>query len=241
MADVRLSQKIKRELRALGSPERAEKAKRFFKTDPGDYAEGDVFLGLKVGEMRLIAKSYAMAKLADIVELLTSKMHEDRQTALLLLATLFKKSAPAGQKEIFDFYLHHARFVNNWDLVDCSAEIIVGTYLLDKPKKILRQLAASSVLWERRIAIVATLAFIKNGDFKPTLALSRQLFHDPEDLMHKAVGWMLREVGKRDKHLLRTFLGQFGSYMSRTTLRYAIEHFSPLERRRYLSLKKTVK
>ncbi len=225
---------VKKRLGALGDAERAKHSKRFFKTGPGEYGEGDRFLGLTVPDLRRLARSCTDLALQDLRALLRSPVHEERLLALLVLVARFRKGGPPQQKRIYDFYMRHRRGVNNWDLVDGSAPHIVGAYLADKDRSILYQFARSRDLWERRIAILATYHFIRHDDFGDTLQIAEQLLADKEDLIQKAVGWMLREVGKRDGKAQKTFLKQHYRHMPRTMLRYAIERFPAAERQRYL-------
>ncbi|MBP7822395.1 MAG: DNA alkylation repair protein [Candidatus Moranbacteria bacterium] len=233
---------IQKEIRSFRSVERARGSARFFKTGEGEYGEGDAFLGLTVPQSRVIARKYEELSFENIEILLASKYHEERLIGLLILVERFQSGDKKMQKDIFDFYLTHLDRVNNWDLVDVSAYKIVGEYLLSHPESPLRmldRLIASGVLWERRVAIVASFAFIKKGDSSLTFYLSEKLFDDTEDLMHKATGWMLREVGKRvSRDSLVKFLKKNKEKMPRTMLRYAIEHFSEKERKEWLSLKK---
>jgi 3-methyladenine DNA glycosylase AlkD len=221
---------IQSRLRSLGNPEAAAFAARYFKTGPGQYGEGDVFLGIRVPVMRRLAAEYGALGLDQAIALLRSEVHEDRLLALLILVRQASKADSAGRKRIYDLYLGHTRFVNNWDLVDVSAPTIVGGHLVDKSRRPLDRLVGSRSLWERRIAIVATARFIRLGEFEDTLRISERLLSDREDLIHKATGWMLREVGKRDQALLEAFLGEHCRVMPRTMLRYAIERL-PDERR----------
>jgi 3-methyladenine DNA glycosylase AlkD len=224
-----------KELRALASPEIAANLQRFFKTGPGQYGEGDVFLGIKVPVLRALVKQYRdTASLDDVACMLTSKYHEERLFALLLLVQLHQRGDAAQQQATFDLYLGSTRYINNWDLVDVSAPRIVGCHLQERPRKILRQLARSSLLWERRISILATAWFIRLDDFDDTLLIAKILLHDEHDLMHKAVGWMLREVGKRDLAAEEGFLKLHYRNMPRTMLRYAIERFPESKRQNYL-------
>lgn len=216
---------IEKDLKALSNPERAKMSAGYFKTGKGEYGEGDVFLGLTVPQQRVIAKKYAHADLSTIDTLMKSNIHEHRFTALEILVMKFETAGEAERKEILDFYLKHTASVNNWDLVDTSAPYIVGEYLLDNDRAILHKLAKSKNIWERRIAIVATFAFIRNNDFKDTLKLSEILLTDSHDLIHKAVGWALREVGKKNQTEEENFLRKFYKQMPRTMLRYAIERF----------------
>jgi 3-methyladenine DNA glycosylase AlkD len=230
---------LKQELRKHSSPTRAKISKRFFKTGKGEYGEGDYFIGVTVPEQRRIAKKYRDLPLADIAKLLKSKIHEERLTALILLVLAYKSGTTQIQKKIHKMYLDNARYINNWDLVDASAEYIVGDFLFEKNKKFLYRLARSQNLWERRIAMVSCFSYIKKGEANDAFAIAEMLFPDTHDLIHKAVGWMLREVGKRvSKKELKFFLDRNAKRMPRTTLRYALEHFSPHERRRYLRVKK---
>lgn len=209
----------------------------YFKTGKGEYAEGDVFIGITVPVQRTIAKKYRDLPLTDIEKLLHSNIHEYRLTALFILCDQLKKADEVMKETYFDFYLSNTKWINNWDLIDLSARDIIGGWLIDKPKerKILYALARSKSIWERRIAIIATSAFMKNNDFTDTYAISEILLHDTHDLIHKAVGWMLREAGKRDEKALIDFLAKHYKVMPRTMLRYAIEKFSAVLRTRYLS------
>jgi 3-methyladenine DNA glycosylase AlkD len=225
---------IQTELRKLADKEIAEHSRRFFKTGKGQYGEGDVFLGIRVPVLRQTAKKYISAPLSVCQGLLKSKYHEERLFALILLVLACKKADPDGQKRIYDFYLGNTRYVNNWDLVDLSAQYIVGDYLRDRDKKPLYQLAGSEDLWERRIAIISTLDFIRHNEFKDALAISELLLSDTHDLIHKAVGWMLREIGKRDLAAEEGFLKTHYKKMPRTMLRYAIEKFEEEKRKSYL-------
>jgi 3-methyladenine DNA glycosylase AlkD len=227
-------QEIQERLQALGDPQRAQVSQRFFKTGPGQYGEGDRFVGLRVPAIRTLARQYGSLALPEALRLLQSPLHEARLLALLVLIRMYARGESSLQERIYGAYLRHTRFINNWDLVDASAEHIVGAHLWGGGRERLRSLAASSLLWERRIAIIATFHFIKRGDFADTLHLAGLLLHDPEDLIHKAVGWMLREVGKRDQAAEEAFLGAHYRMMPRTMLRYAIEKFPEALRQRYL-------
>ena len=207
---------------------------KFFKTGKGEYAEGDVFLGVTVPQARTVAKAFSRLSLDVIAELLESPYHEVRLVALLVLTTQFEKGDVAVKKKIVSFYLSHLKGVNNWDLVDLSAYKILGAWLLDKDRAPLFTLAKSTNLWKQRIAMVATYAFIRNGDFGETFLIAQMMLTHPHDLMHKATGWMLREVGKRDPDALRGFLTKNVQQMPRTALRYAIEKFPESERKRWL-------
>ena len=222
-------------LQKLGNSEIALHSRRFFKTGPGEYGEGDRFLGIKVPLIRKCVSEFRDISLEDALETLNSPFHEARLLALLVMVTKYRSAMTEAEKEaIYSSYLDNAAHINNWDLVDCSAEHIVGAYLFDRERSTLYRLAGSNTLWERRIAIMATFHFIKKGDFSDTLAIAEELLHDREDLVHKAVGWMLREVGKRDIHRERGFLGRYSGEMPRTMLRYAIERFPEEERLKYL-------
>jgi 3-methyladenine DNA glycosylase AlkD len=222
------AQFILEELHSVANPEKAVFLQRFFKTGKGQYAEGDVFLGIAVPIVRNIVKANKGIPLPEIQTLLYSEYHEARLAALLFLAQQFKKAKETERKTIFDFYLAHARQANNWDLVDVTCRDVIGLYLLNKEdRSALYRLAESENLWEQRISIVSTWTFIKYCDFTDTLELSKKLLSHKHDLMHKAVGWMLREVGKKDRNTLTAFLEAYHKQMPRTALRYAIEHFSP--------------
>ena len=226
---------IQQRLRGLGSPEAAAMAARFFKTGPGQYGEKDVLLGLCAEVMHRLSKEYQSLPLRELRELLRSGVHEDRSLALLILVRQATKGDGAAKQKIYELYLAHTRYINNWDLVDASAREIVGGYLNDKSREPLVQLARSASMWERRISIVATHYFIRQGEFADTLRIAKLLLGDKEDLIHKAVGWMLREVGKKDQPTLEKFLRRHGNVMPRTTLRYAIERFPKELRLAYLN------
>lgn len=232
---------ISKALRALGNRQIADHSQRFFKTGPGQYGEGDRFLGIRVPDIRLRAKAFdPFVSLSETLRLLHSPFHEERLCALLMMVRKFEKGQPAEKQIIFKAYLENTSAVNNWDLVDLSAHHIVGTHLLDRSANRLCRLAQSDNLWERRIAVVATYAFIKNRRYEEILAIAKRLLNDPEDLIHKATGWMLREAGKRDVAILRAFLEKHAVSMPRTMLRYAIEKFPDEERKRYLAMKSSV-
>lgn len=226
---------VQQALRDIADPEIAEHSQQFFKTNPGEYGEGDKFLGIRVPNVRKIARRFKQLSLKDTEQLLHSEYHEVRLCALIILVNKYKKADPKEKKAIFDFYLSNTKYVNNWDLVDSSAQHIVGRFLMEKDRAILYKLAKSDDLWERRIAIMSTFHFIKNGEFKNTLEIAEILLHDEHDLIHKATGWMLREVGKQDEELLKTYLDRHGTQMPRTMLRYAIEKLSESKRKSYLS------
>jgi len=222
---------LKEELERNKDAEKAKVYSRFFKTGKGEYGEGDLFLGLSVPKQRKIAKNYIDLNLDEIQELLLSKIHEHRLVALMILIFKYKKNF---DKEIVDFYLQNTKNINNWDLVDLSAYQILGHYLLDKDKSILYKLAKSDNLWEKRISIISTYEFIKNNKFEDTLEISEILLNDKHDLIHKAVGWMLREVGKRNLETEEEFLKKYYKQMPRTMLRYSIEKFWEEKRKFYL-------
>lgn len=228
------NQDLRKTLRTLANPEKAKGHARFFKTGPGEYGEGDQFLGLTVPKMREVAAMFRDLPHAEVLPLLRSRWHEERLVALFLLRRQFETGTEADRTRIFRLYTRSARYVNNWDLVDSSAEYIMGPYLLDRSRAILHRLARSKNIWERRMAVLATFHFIRRGDFAETLRLSEKLLSDEHDLMHKAVGWMLREVGKRDRKTLEKFLGKYSKQMPRTMLRYALEHFSKNDRKKYM-------
>lgn len=207
---------------------------RYFKTGPGQYGEGDRFLGVTVPQVRRVAREFRELPPADVAALLRSPWHEERLCALVLLVRRFERGDDDERRKIFDLYLGSTAHVDNWDLVDLSAPRIVGAWLQERSRAPLFRLARSRRLWERRIAILATAHFIDRSDFADALALSELLLDDGHDLMHKAVGWMLREVGKRDVAALEAFLEAHRARMPRTTLRYAIERFPEAKRRRFL-------
>ncbi len=225
---------IKKELHKSSDPVRAKHSQRFFKTGPGQYGEGDVFLGLTMPQVRVIAKKYFKeVTLSEVQELVKSKYHEFRMCALVMLVYKYDKF-PAERKEIYDFFLKNTKYVNNWDLVDVTIPRTVGAYLVDNDRKILYRLVKSSDLWERRIAVLATFAFLSKGDFKDSLKIAEILLNDEHDLIHKAVGWMLREIGKRDETILTKFLNKHVTKMPRTMLRYSIERLEEKKRVGYL-------
>jgi 3-methyladenine DNA glycosylase AlkD len=230
---------VQKELRSKANKKQAENLQRFFKTKDGEYGAGDIFAGLKVPQVRLIAKKYKKLSLKEIEKLLHSKIHEERQCALFILNQQFAAGDEVLRRAIFKLYLYNARFVNNWDLVDGSAPYIAGPFLFSQPLKVARQtlvcLAKSTNLWERRISILATFYFIKNKRFAESLRLAELLINDKYDLMHKAVGWMLREIGNRDRLVEEGFLKKHFRKMPRTMLRYAIEKFSEPLRKKYLN------
>jgi len=225
---------LRSELRSMADPEVAAFLQRFFKTGPGEYGEGDRFLGVRVPQVRRLARKARFLPLDDILELLQSPWHEERLLALILLVDCYQRAALLERDTIFRFYLQNTRFINNWDLVDASAEHIVGAHTDPTDTSLLEGLARSDVLWERRIAMMATFYWIKQRDFGPALSIAELLLDDEHDLIHKAVGWMLREVGKRDIETEEKFLRKHYRSMPRTMLRYAIERFPPESRRAYL-------
>jgi len=225
---------LKKELKQKANLEKAKILQRFFKTGPGEYGEGDIFLGIKVPEQRKIAKGYRELPLKEVKKLLQSRIHEERLIALFILTHKFQVRDNEQKEKIFKLYLKNTKYINNWDLIDLSANKIIGEYLIQKSKKILYKLAKSKSLWERRIAIMSTFQFIKSNQFKETLKISNLLLKDEHDLIHKAVGWMLREVGKRSLAIEEGFLRKHYKRMPRTMLRYAIERFPESKRQAYL-------
>jgi 3-methyladenine DNA glycosylase AlkD len=222
------------DLEALSNPREALFAQRFFKTAPGEYGEGDLFRGIRVPVLRTHSRTLNNTPLPEVIRLLASDFHEDRFLALLLLMRRFAHGDEPIQEQIYDLYLANTSFINNWDLVDVSAPHIVGCFLQYRPKAPLYRLAGSASLWERRISMTATAHFIRRGEFTDTFALAELLLEDKEELIHKATGWMLREVGKRDQSALENFLSRHYRQMPRVTLRYAIERFPQERRQRYL-------
>ena len=237
-SDVASAKEIEATLVALKDEKAARHAQGFFKTGPGQYGEGDVFLGIRVPQVRLLAKQYRELPLTEVRKLLRSPYHEVRMLALILMADAAARGDAATKRKLYDAYLADAHRVNNWDLVDVSAHFVVGGYLLDGDRSVLDRLAESENLWERRIAIVSTLAFIRNHEAEDTLRIAELLLNDREDLIHKAVGWMLRELGKRRPEELHAFLELHAARMPRTMLRYAIERMTDAERRRYMAKKR---
>lgn len=228
---------IETELRQLATDEKRIVLQRFFKTAPGQYGEGDRFLGVTIPLTRIVAKKHSAMPLNEIIELLQSEWHEVRLCALLMMCERFKKGDSATRKDIFNYYIENTERINNWDLVDLSAPTIVGGYLMDKPRDLLYRMTESELLWDNRIAIVATLAFIKHKDSDDTYRLALKMMNHKHDLMHKAIGWMLRESGKRDDdRRLFNFVDEYRKRMPRTMLRYAIEKFTD-EERKYLMRK----
>ncbi len=237
---------VKRALQQLASPEKAKSSAWFFKTGPGEYGEGDRFIGVTVPEQRKVAKRFRELPLAEVEKLLQSPIHEHRLTALFILVEQYQrvskkrevrsKKSKATKQSIASFYYTHRAFVNNWDLVDCSAPYILGDYLINHSRGVLYRLARSKSLWERRIAMISCAAFIRIEQCDDALAIAAMLVHDPEDLIQKAVGWMLREIGNRNRAVETGFLDQYAATMPRTMLRYAIEKFPVDLRRQYLRL-----
>jgi 3-methyladenine DNA glycosylase AlkD len=223
------------ELKKLGSPSKVKASSWFFKTGKGEYGYGDVFVGVTVPEQRKIAKRFANLPLMEIEKLLLSDVHECRMTALFILVGQYERGDPRTRDDIVRLYLRNRSRVNNWDLVDSSASYILGQHLLKRDRKIIYTLVRSKSLWDRRIAIIATQAFIREDDFTDTLKLAEILFQDEHDLIHKAVGWMLREVGNRSLAVEESYLKKYVHMMPRTMLRYAIEKFSEVKRKKYLA------
>jgi 3-methyladenine DNA glycosylase AlkD len=226
---------LRAELYALADPADAIHLQRFFKTAPGEYGAGDKFLGLRVPALRKLLRDYRQLNDADALEMLASSWHEERLLALMLLVDGYDRGDESRRERIHRAYLEHTRYINNWDLVDSSAEHIVGPHLEAREIALLERLARSDDIWERRIAIISTFHFIKRNEFAPTLKIARLLLEDSHDLIHKAVGWMLREVGKRDREVEDVFLRKHYRKMPRTMLRYAIERHPETLRKRYLA------
>lgn len=229
---------VKNSLKKLVVPGKAQTLQRFFKTGKGEYAEGDIFIGVMAPSMKATVKKYATLPIAEAVKLLHSKIHEERMVALLILVAQYKKGDEKLKQKIFDIYLSNTKYINNWDLVDLTAEHIVGEQLRNGSKQTLYKFAKSKSLWERRISILSTFAYIKTGESKETLKIAKMLLNDEHDLIHKAVGWMLREVGKRASiNDELKFLEQHGKNMPRTMLRYAIERFPQNLRKKMMAFK----
>jgi 3-methyladenine DNA glycosylase AlkD len=229
------AREIRSHLRKLADKNKAKVLMGFFKTGPGHYGEGDVFLGIAVPVLRKAAKECGAPFVPDVLQLLRSEIHEERLLALLLLINMYTNGHDALKKKIYNIYLKNTRYINNWDLVDLSAPNIVGNYLMDKNRGPIYALARSRNLWKKRIAVLATFHFIRRNDFTDTLQISEILLDDDHDLIHKAVGWMLREVGKRDLRTEEAFLRRHYKKMPRTMLRYAIERFPEVKRKKYLT------
>lgn len=226
---------LKREVRDLANPAIAAHSKRYFKTGPGEYGEGDAFLGLRMPTLRSLVKKYAELDHTDALQLLKSEWHEERLLGVLLLISSYERGDQKMKERIHRAYLKNTKRINNWDLVDSSAPQIVGAHLTPQNVALLVDLAKSRNLWERRIAMIATQHFIRNREFRPTLIVAELLIDDKEDLIHKAVGWMLREVGNKDRAVLDLFLSKHYPRMPRTMLRYAIERYPAIQRKAYLT------
>jgi len=229
-------EELKKELRSYINPEKAEYLNRYFKTGKGEYGEGDKFLGVMVPNSKIVAKKFKDLPLEDLLKLLHSEWHEERLVAVFILVLKFEKGSEDAKKEIYDLYLENTKYVNNWDLVDSSSEFIVGPYLRDKPKDILFKLAKSDLVWERRIAMLATFDYIRHGENKVAFEIAEILLEDEHDLIQKAVGWMLKEIGKRSGiEVEEEFLKKHYKRMPRTMLRYSIEKFPEEKRKFYLA------
>lgn len=226
--------KLKFDLQKYSDKKKAKIVQRFFKTGPGEYAEGDIFLGITVPMLRTLANRYQSLAFNETLQLLKSRIHEERLLSLLILILKYHKVDLSEKRRIYKAYLNHSKYVNNWDLVDVSAKHIIGAFLKDRDRAPLYKLARSDSLWERRISILSTFHFIENNDFEDTLKIAQILISDPHDLIHKAVGWMLREVGKRDRDSEERFLKKYYTAMPRTMLRYAVERFAESKRQAYL-------
>lgn len=225
----------KLDLRNAACSKQAEQLSRYFKTGPGEYGEGDIFLGLRVPDTRKISKKYKHLKKGDILSLLKSKYHEERQLAIFILVINYQETKENKVKnEIFSTYTSHLKYINNWDLIDLSAPKIVGAHLYQKPRKLLKDLVKSKRLWDRRVAVLSTFYFVDNDDFELSLKFAELLLRDEEDLIHKATGWMLREIGKRSITVLENFLMKHYMKMPRTMLRYSIEKLPEARRKAYL-------
>lgn len=234
MTSLITASQIRAALHKHADPRQASILRRFFKTGPGEYGEGDIFIGIKVPQMRSVARAFRLAPMNAVKELLKSPIHEERLLALVLLVEQYDKGDEKQRTTIFNVYIRHTKYINNWDLVDISAPHIVGRHLEARDRSMLVRLSQSPSLWERRIGIMATFWFIKKGDFSDVLMISEILLKDRNDLIHKAVGWMLRETGKRDSSVEEEFLKKHYKEMPRTMLRYAIERFPETKRQAYL-------
>lgn len=232
-----LANKIKLEISKYEDPNKAVFLQRFFKTGKGQYAEGDIFIGVNMPTIRKIANNFKDTNLIDIELLLESPIHEHRMCGLVIMVNQAKKAKKSTKRELYDLYLRRTDRINNWDLVDISCRDVVGGYLLNKPKSPLYKLAESDNLWERRIAIVSTWYFIKCNQLEEAFKISKILLNDEQDLIHKAVGWMLREAGKKDQVALTNFLDKLASSMPRTALRYSLEKLPPSLKHHYMSIK----
>ena len=226
--------KLKFDLLKYSDKKKAKIVQRFFKTGPGEYAQGDIFLGITAPMLRILSKQYQSLAFNETLQLLKSRIHEERLLSLLIIILKYRKVVLSEKRKIYKAYLNHSKYVNNWDLVDVSAKHIIGDFLKNKDRTPLYKLARSDSLWERRIAILSTFHFIENNDFEDTLKIAEILISDPHDLIHKAVGWMLREVGKRDRDSEERFLRKYYTVMPRTMLRYAVERFPESKRQAYL-------
>ncbi len=235
------AEQLQTELDSLGNPTDAEFLQRFFKTGPGQYGEGDIFLGVRVPVTRKVAARYRDMPLAGIEKLLDSPIHEHRLAAVIIMTEQAKRADQAGKKALFDLYLRRTDRVNNWDIVDLSCREIVGGYLIDKPRDILYTLARSPDIWERRIAMVSTWQFIRAAQLNDTFQIAELLLSDTHDLIHKAVGWMLREAGKKDEAALRRFLDKYAAVMPRTALRYAVERLHTTDKTHYMTRKNSTR
>lgn len=231
------AQDVMEELGKYEDPSSAQFAARFFKTGPGEYGEGDVFIGLTVPQVRSVCKMYQKLSLPQIEQLLESEIHEHRLAAVIIMTEQAKCASEEDRKQLYELYLRRTDRINNWDLVDVSCREVVGGYLMERSRKPLYKLADSGSIWERRIAIVSTWQFIRVGQLADTFAIAELLLSDTHDLIHKAVGWMLREAGKKDEEALKNFLDQHAYHMPRTMLRYSIERLQPDERAFYMNMK----
>jgi 3-methyladenine DNA glycosylase AlkD len=241
-ADINAAEFVKK-LKSCSSPDERVKLQRYFKTGAGEYGEGDVFIGVRMGQLFVLAKEFIEMPPREIDKLLTSPIHEVRAGGLSIMdkQARRKKTPESRRKELFDLYLRRIDRINNWDLVDVSAPYVVGGYLFDKPRDILYKLARSKNIWERRTAIVSSGYFIRQGDVADTFKIAEMLLKDDQDLIHKATGWMLRAAGDRDRQKLLSFLDKYAATMPRTALRYSIEHFDKEQRDHYLKMKKVGK
>lgn len=230
------AEKLKEELIATGNERKAQELMRFFKTSKGSYGEGDIFIGVTVPVNRAITKKFLHLSPTELVELLHCEIHEVRLSALICMVEQYKskKTTDSRRQEIVDIYIKNTRYINNWDLVDLSVYNIIGEHLLHRDRELLYHWAESTLLWEQRMAIVATMCFVRHGEYDDTIAIARKLCYHPHDLIQKAVGWLLREVGKRDEKRLTDFLDTHHTSLPRTLLRYAIERLSPMQRKHYM-------
>jgi len=234
------AQQVREQLYRLRKPEKAAFFPRFFKTGPGQYGEGDQFIGVVVPDIRKVSKAFRTLSEKETLTLLSSPIHEERMAALFIMIEQFQRGTAAEKKRLHQLYLRQSRYVNNWDLVDLSARVLIGEYLAADDISLLRRLAKSSNLWEQRMAILATFTFILQGNSEPTLEVAEMLVNHPHDLIQKAVGWLLREVGKRNSlKVEKAFLDKHAKQMPRTMLRYAIERFPETDKKHYMQLKFT--